>query len=359
MSLTTKKIYRVAVIGATGYGGLQSIKLLQGHPNFEISYLGGRKSAGKFWNDLNPFLAISGGPQIHEPDPVEIAKSADFAILSLPNGFSSQLTPKLLDHKVRVIDLSADYRFSSLEQWKNVYLEESAKYDRADFDLCKDSVYGISEWFHEEISNSNLVSCPGCFPTASLLALLPFLKQGLIETDGLIIDAKTGTSGGGRTPKEHLLLSESSECLSAYGVIGHRHRSEIEAIASNVSGQKIEIQFTPHLVPMIRGLYSTVYGRLRDPGLTAEDCTTVLNAFYKDQPFIKVLPVGTYPSTKWARNTNSAYLSVQVDKRNGRLVLLSAIDNLLKGQAGQAVQNLNIMCNLDQQIGLPAHPFYP
>ena len=204
-----------------------------------------------------------------------------------------------------------------------------------------------------------MVAAPGCFPTASLLPLLPFLKQGLIESDGLIIDAKTGTSGGGRAAKEHLLLAEASESIAPYGVIGHRHTSEIEQLASTVAGCPIQLQFTPHLVPMVRGLLSTVYARLRDPGLTAEDCTTVLQTVYQQQPCVEVLPVGTYPATKWAKHTNRAMLSVQVDTRTGRLVLMSAVDNLLKGQAGQGVQCLNLMAGLESTEGLPLTPFYP
>ena len=359
MSLANSSIKKIAIIGASGYGGLQSVKILSGHPNFEISFLGGEQSAGKKWNDLNPFLPIDKNLVIQLPEPDLIAESSDFAILSLPNGLASKIIPKLIERNVRVIDLSADYRFKLLETWKQNYPDESVSYERNDHDLCKEAVYGLSEWFSDDISKARLVSCPGCFPTASLLSLLPFLKQGLIDSDGLIIDAKTGTSGGGRNAKSNLLLSEASEAISPYGVIGHRHTPEIEQIASQISGVNIQLQFTPHLVPMVRGLLSTVYARLRDPGLTAEDCTTVLQAFYKNQPFVEVLSVGCYPSTRWVRNTNKAYLSVQVDKRNGRLVIISVIDNLIKGQAGQAIQNLNIMNNIPAEIGIPDTCFYP
>ena len=238
-------------------------------------------------------------------------------------------------------------------------MQEARSAARTDDDLCEEAIYGLPEWHHQDIANARLVAAPGCFPTASLLPLLPFLKQGLIESDGLIIDAKTGTSGGGRAAKEHLLLAEASESIAPYGVIGHRHTSEIEQLASTVAGCPIQLQFTPHLVPMVRGLLSTVYARLRDPGLTAEDCTTVLQTVYQQQPCVEVLPVGTYPATKWAKHTNRAMLSVQVDTRTGRLVLMSAVDNLLKGQAGQGVQCLNLMAGLESTEGLPLTPFYP
>jgi N-acetyl-gamma-glutamyl-phosphate reductase len=350
---------RVAVIGASGYGGLQTLRLLQNHPGLVVTFLGGERSAGKHWSELCAFLPLPDDPIVQPPDPDQIAAQADFAVLSLPNGLASDLVPALLERNVRVVDLSADYRYRSLEQWQQVYAHEASQRQRRDADLCEQAVYGLPEWNGPAISTARLVAAPGCFPTASLLPLLPFLKQGLIETEGLIIDAKTGTSGGGRAAREHLLLAEASESIAPYGVIGHRHTSEIEQLASQAAGCGIQLQFTPHLVPMVRGLLATVYGRLRDPGLTAEDCTTVLEAFYRHHPFIRVLPVGTYPATKWVRHTNLSLLSVQVDQRSSRLVLMSAVDNLIKGQAGQGVQCLNLMNGLPVAMGLPLAPFYP
>jgi N-acetyl-gamma-glutamyl-phosphate reductase len=350
---------RVAVIGASGYGGLQTLRLLQNHPGLVVTFLGGERSAGQRWSELCAFLPLADDPIVEMPDPDRIAEQADFAVLSLPNGLASDLVPALLERSVRVVDLSADYRYRSLEQWSQVYVQEASQRQRQDADLCEQAVYGLPEWNGPAIATAPLVAAPGCFPTASLLPLLPFLKQGLIETEGLIIDAKTGTSGGGRAAKENLLLSEASESIAPYGVIGHRHTSEIEQLASQAAGCGIQLQFTPHLVPMVRGLLATVYGRLRDPGLTAEDCTTVLEAFYRHHPFIRVLPVGTYPATKWVRHTNLSLLSVQVDQRNSRLVLMSAVDNLIKGQAGQGVQCLNLMAGLPVATGLPLAPFYP
>ncbi len=359
MAFTNTNGKRVSIIGASGYGGIQLMRLLKYHPDFEVTYLGGERSSGQTWNDICHFLTVDKSLVIEKPDLKKISDLSDFAILSLPNGLASQITPELVEMGVRVIDLSADYRYRSLNHWKQIYIQESSKYERNDDDLCIEAIYGLPEWFSQEISEARLVASPGCFPTASLLPLLPFLKQGLIDTDGLIIDAKSGTSGGGRNPKEHLLLAEASESISPYGVIGHRHTSEIEEQATNVSAKKIQLQFTPHLIPMVRGLLATVYCRLRDPGLTAEDCTTVLEAFYRNESFISVLPVGTYPATKWVTRTNKALLSVQVDSRNGRLVLISVIDNLIKGQAGQAIQSLNLMAGFKQETGLPTDSYYP
>jgi len=255
--------------------------------------------------------------------------------------------------------LSADYRYRSLAEWKQVYAQEAQEVVRNDDHLCQSAIYGLPEWDAQRIREARLVAAPGCFPTASLLALLPFLNQGLIDTTGIVIDAKTGTSGGGRAAKENLLLAEASEAVAPYGVVGHRHTSEIEQAASQAAGQSIQLQFTPHLMPMVRGLLATVYCRLRDPGLRPEDCRTLLAEAYRNAPCVDVLPVGTYPSTKWVRQTNRALLSVQVDIRTGQLVVMAAIDNLVKGQAGQGVQCLNLMAGLDATTGLPLMPFYP
>ena len=350
---------RVAVIGASGYGGLQTLRLLQGHPGLSVTFLGGERSSGKRWSELVPFLPLEGDPVVRKPDAEAIAAAADLAVLSLPNGLAAGLVPPLLERGVKVVDLSADYRYRSLAQWQEVYVSEARQVPRSDEDLCAEAVYGLVEWEEAAIRSARLVAAPGCFPTASLLALVPFLKQGLIETRGIVIDAKTGTSGGGRAAKENLLLAEAAEAVAPYGVVGHRHTSEIEQLAGRVAGQPIQLQFTPHLMPMVRGLLATVYARLRDPGLTADDCTTLLRAAYRDRPSVEVLPVGTYPSTKWVRQTNRCLLSVQVDQRTGQLIVMSAIDNLVKGQAGQGMQCLNLMAGLEAGTGLPLLPFYP
>jgi N-acetyl-gamma-glutamyl-phosphate reductase len=330
---------RVAVIGASGYGGLQTLRLLQQHPSLEVSFLGGERSSGKRWSELNPFLPLDGDPVVQAPEPDAVAAAADLAVLSLPSGLAASLAPALLQRGVRVVDLSADYRYRSLGQWQEVYAAEARDRPRDDAELCRQAVYGLVEWNSEAIGKARLIAAPGCFPTASLLALLPFLKQGLIEPSGIVIDAKTGTSGGGRAAKEHLLLAEASEAVAPYGVVGHRHTSEIEQLASEVAGIPITLQFTPHLI--------------------AADCSTVLSSSYRGSDTVRVLPVGTYPSTKWVRQTNRALLSVQVDTRSGQLIVMSAIDNLIKGQAGQGVQCLNLMAGLDANTGLPLLPFYP
>ena len=349
----------VAIVGATGYGGIQAVNLLKDNKNYKISYLGGNKSSGSKWNDNFPFIYLDSDLFIEKISIENITKSADIALLCLPNGISSSLTRGLLEKGVKVIDLSADYRYKSLDEWKSVYIREASIYKRNDDDLCKEAIYGLPEINKDAISKARLIACPGCYPTSALIPLVPFLSQGIIENEGIVIDSKSGTSGGGREPNQKLLLSECGEGLSAYGLINHRHTSEIEQIASFISGNEIELLFTPHLVPMARGMHSTIYGRLKDPGLTSDDCRILMENFYRNFKNIHVLPVDTFPSTKWVKNTNQSFLSVKVDNRNGRIILLSVIDNLLKGQTGQAIQNLNIMSGYSMDEGLELTNSYP
>ena len=349
----------VAIVGATGYGGLQLVNLLRRNKNFNITFLGGNKSSGSKWNEMFPFINLENDITIEKYSPKRILESSDIAILSLPNGLSSTITPELINKGIKVIDLSADYRYKSLDKWKEIYYKEAEIYDRNDYELCLESVYGIPEYNQNEIKKSRLIACPGCYPTSSLIPLIPFMLQGIIESEGIIIDSKSGVSGGGRTPKEHLLYSEVGEGITAYGLLNHRHTSEIEQILSYVSGLNIQLIFTPHLIPMVRGMYSTIYGRLKDPGLTAEDCKILLENFYRNYTNVKILPVGTYPSSKWVKNTNDIYISVNVENSSGKIILLSTIDNLLKGQAGQAIQNLNLIAGLKLNEGLNLTSFYP
>ncbi|MEM6435799.1 MAG: N-acetyl-gamma-glutamyl-phosphate reductase [Cyanobacteria bacterium P01_D01_bin.115] len=343
---------RVGVVGASGYGGVQLVRLLSEHPQAEITYLGGSRSAGKPYSEIYPHLSL---PLTVEPVEVTaLANRCDVVFLSLPNGIACTLAPELLARGCKVLDLSADYRFADLQTYQNWYGS-----DRTDDAVNQQAVYGLPELFRDRLPGANLIGCPGCYPTASLLAIAPLLKQGLAQPDSLIIDAKSGTSGGGRQAKEHLLLAEADNSLAAYGVGKHRHTPEIEQICSRLAGREVMVQFTPHLVPMVRGILSTVYANLRDPGLVREDLHTIYSAFYRRSPWVSVLPTGTYPQTKWAWGTNRCYIGIEVDARTGRVIVMSAIDNLMKGQAAQAVQCFNLMYDLDEQAGLPQQSFYP
>ncbi len=344
----------VGIIGASGYGGVQLVRLLQEHPLVEIVYLGGKGSAGLAYAELYPHLGHAVDLTIEPIDVEAIASRCQVVFLGLPNGLACDLAPPLIEKGCKVLDLSADYRFKNLETYSRWYNK-----DREDLETAKKAVYGLPELYRNEIKSASLIGCPGCYPTASLMALSPLLKQGLILPETTIIDAKSGTSGGGRQAKTHLLLAEAEGSFGAYGVAKHRHTPEIEQISSDLAGHEVRVQFTPHLLPMVRGILATVYATLRDPGLVREDLLTIYSAFYRSSPFVKILSNGVYPQTKWACGTNLCYLGIETDPRTDRVIVLSAIDNLIKGQAGQAVQCLNIMMGWEETLGLPQLSFYP
>jgi len=354
MSESPSKQVSVGIVGASGYGGVQLVRLLSHHPAARITYLGGDSSAGKPYADLYPHLAGQTDLTVDAVDADRIAERCEVVFLSLPNGLACQLAPTLLEKGCRVLDLSADYRFEDLETYQRWYGTE-----REDMATAAEAVYGLPELNRDRIAAARLIGCPGCYPTASLLGIAPLLKQGLAQPETLIIDAKSGTSGGGRTAKTHLLLAEASNSLGAYGVAHHRHTPEIEQTCSALARQEVTVQFTPHLIPMVRGILATIYATLRDPGLVRDDLLTIYNAFYRSSPWVTVLPNGVLPQTKWAWGTNRCFIGVEVDPRTGRVIVLSAIDNLMKGQAAQAVQCLNLMLGLDETTGLPETSFYP
>lgn len=344
----------VGIVGASGYGGVQLVRLLADHPKAEVVYLGGESSAGKLFSSLYPHLSHCIDLTVEGIDLEKIASKCEVVFLSLPNGLAYQMAPKLVEKGCKVLDLSADYRFANLEIYKTWYGG-----DRTDNALASTAVYGLPELYRDRIKNAQLVGCAGCYVTASLLALAPLLKQGIIIPETAIIDAKSGTSGGGRKAEINLLLAEADNSLAAYAVTRHRHTPEIEQICSDLAGHDIKVQFTPHLIPMVRGILATVYANLRDPGLVREDLLTIFNAFYRNCPWVKILPSGVYPQTKWACGTNLCYIGVEVDPRTDRVIVMSAIDNLIKGQAGQGVQCMNLMMGWEETLGLPQLGFYP
>jgi N-acetyl-gamma-glutamyl-phosphate reductase len=344
----------VGIVGASGYGGVQLVRLLQDHPHLTLAYVGGDSTAGKSFAELYPHLGHQVNLTVEPIDLEVIGDRCQVVFLSLPNGLAYNMAPKLLEKGCKVLDLSADYRFFNLDTYGKWYGG-----DRQDHQVARTAVYGLPELYRERIANAQLVGCPGCYPTASLLAIAPLLKQGLIIPETAIIDAKSGTSGGGRQAKVNMLLAEASQSFGAYNVARHRHTPEIEQICSDLAGHEVLVQFTPHLIPMVRGILSTVYATLRDPGLVRDDLLTIYQAFYRNAPWVKILPNGTYPQTKWASGTNLCYIGIEVDPRTDRVIVMSAIDNLLKGQAGQAIQCLNLMMGWDETLGLPKLCFYP
>jgi N-acetyl-gamma-glutamyl-phosphate reductase len=344
----------VGIVGASGYGGVQLVRLLTEHPAVELTYLGGDSSAGQDYTEIYPHLAGRVDLKVEPVDLAVIASRCQVVFLSLPNGLAYNMAPALLEKGCKVLDLSADYRFDNLDTYQAWYGG-----DRHDHGTAAQAVYGLPELFRDQIRTARLIGCPGCYPTASLLGIAPLLKQGLAQPETLVIDAKSGTSGGGRVAKTGMLLAEASNSLAAYGVARHRHTPEIEQICSHLARNEVLVQFTPHLIPMVRGILSTIYATLRDPGLVRDDLLTIYGAFYRSSPWVTVLPNGVYPQTKWAWGTNRCFIGLETDPRTGRVIVMSAIDNLMKGQASQAVQCFNLMMGLDESLGLPAVTFYP
>jgi N-acetyl-gamma-glutamyl-phosphate reductase len=344
----------VGIVGASGYGGVQLVRLLQDHPNLELVYLGGDSSAGKPFSDLYPHLSFAAGLMIEPIDLEQIGDRCQAVFLAVPNGLACDMAPTLLARGCKVLDLSADYRFTDLSIYEAWYGKE-----RKDREVAETAVYGLPELYRDRITEAQLIGCPGCHCTASLLALSPLLKQGLITPESAIIDSKTGTSGGGRKAAVNMLLAEADQSVGAYSVARHRHTPEIEQVCSELAGHEVMVQFTPHLIPMVRGILSTVYATLRDPGLVRDDLITIFQAFYRSSPWVKILPSGTYPQTKWVTGTNLCMLGIEVDPRTNRIIVMSAIDNLMKGQSSQAIQCLNLMMGWNETLGLPQLSLYP
>lgn len=344
---------RVAIVGATGYTGAELLRLLVGHPNVEVTSVIGASKAGLAIADVLPSFAGILSGQVASFDADHVAATADAAFCALPHGASAGVVAELRSRGVRVFDLSADFRLRDA----SVYAEWYGKHEApARFG---EGVYGLVELHRDELRDADLVAVPGCYPTASTLALAPLLSAKLVNTRGLVVDAKSGVSGAGRTPTPTTHLPETAEGLRAYKIASHRHTPEIEQELARVAGEAIRLIFTPHLVPMTRGILATCYAELLDAGTTAEQCSEAARELYRGSPFVHVLPTGKSPDTLWVRGSNRAHVSYTVDKRTSRVVAICAIDNLVKGAAGQAVQAFNVRFGLDESAGIASAAFWP
>lgn len=332
---------RIAIQGATGYTALELIRILLRHPAVEITAVTSRSETGSV-SRVHPTLAGRLEIELSNPTPEELAERADVCFCCLPHQASMQAIPGLLSAGLKVIDLSADYRLTDPAVYEKWY-----GHVHTDPTRLGATVYGLPELYRDRIPNQSLIANPGCYTSASILALAPLLKSGLIEPQGIIIDAKSGVSGAGRTPKIEMLYSECNESLSAYGVGNHRHTPEIEQVLSDVSGKPVEVIFTPHLTPMDRGILATIYAQPARPTSQTE-LLAALRAFYREQPFVKV--VDHLPKTKDVAHTNFCHLTARVVR--GRVLVFSALDNLIKGASGAAVQNFNLLCGFDETAGL-------
>jgi len=346
----TRKI-KVAVIGASGYTGADLVRLAVRHGGVEITALTANSHAGKPLEQVYPHLAGLGLPPLVKNDEVDWGE-VEAAFCGLPHGTSQEVISTLPEH-VRVIDISADFRLrdpGTYEQW----------YGRAHtaLDLQEQAVYGLSEHYREQIRSARLVACPGCYPTATLILLLPLIRAGVILADDLIIDAKSGVSGAGRGLRLNTMFCEAGEGLSPYAVGAHRHAPEIEQELSLAAGRAVTVNFTPHLVPMSRGEFITAHARLAE-GASAADCENVLREAYRDEPFVRMAPEGVLPATQQVRGSNNVVLGVRADRIEGRVILMSTLDNLVKGSSGQALQNFNLMFGFPETQGLEQVALFP
>lgn len=347
---------RVAVLGASGYTGEEVVRLAATHPGLELAALTGDSQAGKPFADVYPHLALAHAslPPLVKIDDVDWS-SVDAAFCCLPHA-TTQKVIAALPRSIKVVDLSADFRLADTalyEQWYGT--------PHAAPDLQKEAVYGLTEFAREDVAATRLVANPGCYPTCVQLALIPLLTAGLISPDGIIIDAKSGVSGAGRSAKLNLLYTEIAEGLNAYSVGAHRHAPEIEqglAAAAGASPGSVVVSFTPHLMPMARGMLATSYVQLRG-GATADALLKELSYRFADEPFVHVLPGGGSPHTRHVRGSNHAVIGVFPDRLEGRAIVISVIDNLVKGASGQAIQNLNVMLGWPETLGLEQAPMFP
>ena len=342
----------VGIVGGTGYTGSELLRLLAQHPSAQVRVLTSRKEAGLRADALFPNLRGHADVVFSVPDPEALAR-CDVVFFATPHGVAMRSAAALIERGVRVIDLSADFRLRDPVVFKHWYgLEHSAPA------LLEEAVYGLPEVHRDPIREARLVANPGCYPTAVQLALKPLLAAGLIDAQSLIADCKSGVSGAGREAKVGSLLCEAGDNFRAYGVAGggHRHAPEIEQGLRDVAGGDIGLTFVPHLLPLIRGIHATVYTRLKAP---ATGLQTLFESTYADEPFVDVMPAGSHPETRHVRAGNTCRLAVHLAADQRTVIVLSVIDNLVKGASGQAVQNMNIMFGLDERSGLDAVPLSP
>ena len=348
MSTSTLK---AGILGASGYTGADLIRLAVCHPNVDLVALTANSHAGKPLGAVFPHLAgldLPGLTTVEEAD----WDGLDVVFCGLPHGTTQEIIASLPE-KVRVVDMSADFRLRDIETYAEWYGHEH----RAP-ELQKSAVYGLTEHYRSQIADARLVACPGCYPTAALLLLIPLIASGAIAADRLVIDAKSGVSGAGRGLKQNTLFCEAGEGLTPYAIASHRHAPEIEQELSVAAGRDLRITFTPHLIPMSRGELLTVYADVAD-GRSVADVRAVLNEAYSDEPFVRIVPEGVMPGTQHVRGSNTCLIGVYEDRVPGRAVLVSTLDNLVKGSSGQALQNMNVMFGIEETTGLGQQPLFP
>ena len=344
---------KVGIIGSTGYAGGELVRILTGHKDAEIVWYGSRSYIDQKYASVyqNMFQIVDA--KCMDDNMEELARQADVIFTATPQGLCASLVSEEILSQTKIIDLSADFRLKDVAVYERWY-----KIEHKSPQFIEEAVYGLCEVNREDVKKARLVANPGCYTTCSILTAYPLAKEGVIDMKTLIVDAKSGTSGAGRGAKVPNLYCEVNENMKAYGVATHRHTPEIEEQLSYALGEDVMINFTPHLVPMNRGILATEYASLKKD-MTYEDVKAIYDKYYKDEKFIRVLDEGVYPETKWVEGSNYVDINFKIDPRTNRIIMMGAIDNLVKGAAGQAVQNMNLMFGLDEAEGLNLVPMFP
>lgn len=344
---------KAGIIGSTGYAGGELVRLLLQRDDVEILWYGSRSYVGQKYASVYPNLFKIVDENCQDDAIKELADQVDVIFTATPQGLCASLIDEEILSKVKVIDLSADFRIKDQAVYEKWY-----KLEHKSPQFLGEAVYGLPEVNREKVKTARLIANPGCFPTCSFLAVYPMVKEGLIDPNTLIIDAKSGTSGAGRGAKTDNLYCEVNESIKAYGVGSHRHTPEIEEQLSYAAGQPVTISFTPHLVPMNRGILVTAYASLNGT-VTEEEARAVYEKYYQNEYFVRLLEPGAVPQTRWVEGSNFADVNFKIDPRTNRVVMMGAIDNMVKGAAGQAIQNMNLMFGLPEQTGLKQLPMFP
>lgn len=343
---------KVSIAGATGYTGIELLRLLVKHPEVEIVTLTAESHAGKNIAEVAPSLKGWVDQTLVKLSP-EVAQECDVLFLALPHTTSMQHVPELLKSNCKIIDLSADYRLHEAEVYGEWY-----KTPHLNPEVIKKAVYGLPELHRKQIKSAQLVANPGCYPTSAVLALAPLMKESWVDAQSIIIDAKSGVSGAGRKLSQATQFCEANESVTAYGLGEHRHTPEIEQELKKLSGSELTVSFSPHLMPMTRGMLTTAYVNLKKT-VSLDELHYHFSEFYKNERFVRVLDAGKYANTAHVAGSNFCDIGVQVDTRNQRAIVTSAIDNLMKGASSQAIQNMNLMLGIDETTGLDAPPLFP
>ncbi len=343
---------KVGIIGATGYTGLELLRFLIHHPEVEITALTSQKYAGVEIGQVFPSLANQIEIKCEELSPERISEKADLLFTAVPHKTAMEIVPTFYQKEKRIVDLSADFRLKDASIYEKWYQKHTAA------DLLPESVYGLPELHREEIRKARIVGNPGCYPTGALIGLIPLVKKELISLEAIVVDSKSGVSGAGRDVVLESLFCEVNEGVKAYKIFAHRHTPEIDQELSQLARKEIRVTFVPHLIPMDRGILSTLYVHLKKK-MKTEELLEALRDFYKGEPFVRVYPKGKLPNTKNVRGSNFCDIAVAVDESGDRAVVVTAIDNLVKGASGEAVQNMNIMLGYPETTGLAVLPVVP